>query len=354
MAVPVGDLVGSTAGDLAWTTELIQDLSVVCAGALVAGDCINRSTGPTGVELEVLDGATGQPAWSTTTQGAFPFAFPLGVDADADGADDLGLLVDTAEAGRLLVVSGDDGRTLWQAEGALPFPVGFARGDDRRLVAVVADVELSFSTDLTSATAEVKTVLSRHDAADGEVLSTDSRQTTATAEAGESQTSGFIGLALSAAQDADGDARDELVTSAFAEVAGFDDQGGQSSHDARSQAWVEDLGTGRLLLDEANDDVRLLSPIGDLDGDGLLDLERIVFGADPFGPAEVTAFRVVDGGPLWVFSGDLFNAPYLAGDHDGRPGLELLHVSAQDSGDPQVASLRGGDLQERWRAPVRG
>lgn len=45
----------------------------------------------------------------------------------------------------------------------------------------------------------------------------------------------------------------------------------------------QDLGAGRLLLDEVNDDVRLLSPIGDLDGDGLLDLERIHVSAQDSG-----------------------------------------------------------------------
>lgn len=355
VAVPVGDVVASPAGDVAWTSEVVRDVSVVCAGAAVAGSCVGGSSDPGQVGLEVVDGATGQPAWATTAEGTFPFAVPLGADTDGDGAGELALLVATADGGRLAVLSGRSGRLLWETEGAFPFPVGVAAQTDGRLVALVADLgaEFSFEPDGRTATT-ARAVVSRHDAADGEVLSTRTHESTASTQSGPGGSQGFAALALQRASDGDGDGRPELVVGTGVEVAGLDAGGQPSSSDARSAGGVEDLATGAEVLAETSDDVRLLLPLGDLDGDGLSDLQRVVFGDDPFGAVQLTAFRTVDRAELWQVTGRVFDAPQVAGDHDGRPGLELVLVDGADGAAPHVASLRGADLQERWRAPARG
>jgi hypothetical protein len=355
VAVPVGDVAGSPAGDLAWSTQPVPDVSAVCAGAVLAGTCLGGPSEPGPVEVALVDGATGLPAWTTTAEGFAPFTFPLGVDADRDGAHDLALLVETADGGRLVVLSGRDGRALWQVDGQQPFPLAVAPDAAGRLVAVVVDLVVEFSHDLAGPTSTTaRTVVSRHDAADGAVLSTRTRESTASAQPGPDGTSGFAAVVVAATPDGDGDGRPELVTSTIVEAAGADEDGRSSSRDTSSDARVEDLTSGHELLVETADDARLLLPLGDLDGDGLLDLERDVFGDDPFASAQVNAFRMVDGEQLWQFTGSLFDAPYPAGDHDGRPGSELLQMSGADGPTPQVASLGGADLSERWRAAARG
>lgn len=354
VAVPAGQVVGSGAGDLAWSTQLAPDLESTCA-QVVFVECLEEPSGRRGIDVELVDGATGQVAWAISTEGVSPTMTPLDTDLDGDGTRDLALTVGDADGSRLLVLSGARGRTLWQVTGEYPLLLGIGPDAGGRQVAAVADLSTAYSYDpLTGSTVTAKTALQRRDAMTGELLSTRDQQVSARAAEDGTHIGDLFAWAVSPAQDGDGDGRQELVLAVTVEVRGFDDDGAQMSRDASSSLRVEDLGAGRLLLEEATDDVRLLFPLGDLDGDGLLDLERdVIDEGDIFAPSAVTAFRATDGVELWSHRGGLATTLHAVGDQDGEPGLEVVQVVREGADAPLVASLRGADLRERWRAPAR-
>jgi hypothetical protein len=353
--VPVGQVVGSPVADLAWTTYGIPDFDGVCAGALVAGDCVSMEDSAPSVSVELLDGATATSVWERTTPGFDAFVRPTRTDVDGDGSSDLAVEVFDTHP-RLEVVSGADGAQLWRADGT-EFPPLLLGVDDTASgrLAVVADVAFNSDEDAVFGTAagRIEAIIERRAASAGDVLSTTRHAASAEVPTDDGGL-GFTGVAiLATGEDGDGDDVGELVVSVAIEATSFDTDGDVTSSSAQSAAVVESFDGARRALTESSDDVRFLLPLGDLDGDGLLDLQRdVLVGDDGFAfTADTTAFRLVDGEELWRLEGSLFDVPLPAGDQDGSPGAELLQVRYGD-GPPEVLSLRGQDLTVRWSAPA--
>ncbi|HVM26060.1 MAG TPA: hypothetical protein VM433_00095 [Mycobacteriales bacterium] len=347
--VPMGQVGGSPAADLLWTTSLERDHDQTCVYAVVVGECQDDSTGREAVDLELLDGAQLSPLWSTTTDGSWPFVTPLGSDADSDGAPDLVLGID-APSPRLQLVSGADGSVLWEvADDRYLFALGTATGPDGAVVLLAGiDVEFGFGL-IGPGEVAVETTVERRAARTGDLRSSEAHRA-AVLTTPDTDSLGFA-IALDPSADVDGDGVPELVVGVGAEASGG------ASGQARSVNVVEQLATGEDLRAETSDDLRIVVPYGDLDGDVAVDLARLVisfsdddedFGID----VDATAFRFGDDRQLWRFTGDLWDLPLPAGDQDRRPGEELLSM-AQEAEMPVVVSHRGADLGERWRAAAR-
>lgn len=341
-ALPVGALVGGT-GDLLWVTETLSDAAGGCAE--LAGEvqsCSGQPFGASGTTVERLDGRTGTSRWSLAVDDA-AYAFALGADADADGTDDV--VVEQLFAGRVAVVSGATGALLWELvdEDALPLLLGVEDG-----VAVVAGLEASFDDDDPGQRATL--VVRRLSARTGAPLSED-RRPVPLAQVDEDMTFSGVFLYAGITDDGDGDDRSELVLGTQSFALGFpaepqedEEPTEPTAEDYASSAVVEPFAGGAPLIAETSDDLRVLAPFDDLDGDGLQDVARLV---DDGHDVDVTALRLVDRGVLWR-SGDGFPLP--AGDQDGAPGVELVEVVDGAQG-PEVRSLRGADRAERWRVP---
>jgi hypothetical protein len=355
LLLPVGHVVGSPAADLGWVTTSAGDLDLVCAGALVVGTCLDPSETAGSVALDLVDGASGETAWSSTVPGFWGWIGRLGADVDADGTDDLVAEVDS-ETSSLVVLSGRSGSRLWEASssGFPPFLVGIGRGA-QGLVAVVADV-VFVRGDLADPGGRLEVLLERRDARTGTVLTRERRPApVAGVEPGAGGTYQYMSVFVGGAPDGDGDGADELYVGFTSEAASYDAQGELVDSAARSQVRYDDLVSGRQLYAESTDDVRVLLPTADLDGDGLLDVRRDVLlpSEDWWNPlVATTAMRLVDRGELWQRTGSWWDAPMVADDQDGVPGVELVH--ARPAGDGYVVdSLRGRDLGLRWSLPAR-
>jgi hypothetical protein len=347
-ALPVGALSGRSA-DLLLVTETLSDANGACADVAVpAQTCVGRPFGTAGTTVERLDGRTGTSRWSLAVDDPAVFAFPLGADADGDGTGDI--VLEQLFQGRVSVVSGATGRALWEVvdEGSLPFLVGVEDG-----VAVLGGLDVSFEDGGDEATLLVRRVAAR----DGALLSEVSRSVPL---ARVDEDASFRGVLFYAGRvgDGDGDAGSELLLGTESFALGFsgdpfaEDQGPvePTSEDFASSVVVEPFAGGAPLLAEASDDLRFVLPFGDLDGDGLADVARLVSVGEQRDGLDLTALRLVDGGALWRSGpGDELALP--AGDQDGVPGVELLGVVHGEDG-PQVRSLRGADLGERWRVPA--
>lgn len=346
LLIPVGQVLGSPAAELAWLTDDLPSVDVVCTEAVVAPDCLDRSTGTAQVRVELLQDGTGTSAWTTTAPGGLGFVQPAGADLDADGVADLSLSLVDEQGGRLAMLSGADGAQLWDARSDT-FPPDLVDVVPARagLTAVVASVPFEAGPDGSFG---ASVVVERRAAATGAVLGTDRQEVPVPQVDGGAGGSGtFVFLGYGPTPDGDGDGAGELGVYSLAVAAAFDEQGEMTDRAEASSASFSDLASGRVLLAERSEDLRVLFAVGDLDGDGLVDLQRDVLG-ERFEDSSATGLRLVDGRELWSVAGE---SPIAAGDQDGSAGEELLVLRGDDDG-PLVVSLSGADLRERWRAPV--
>jgi hypothetical protein len=358
LLLPVGQVVGSDVADFAWLTHEFQNYDGVCARAVFVGECVPPDEDEPEIVIELLDGQAGEAVWRRATPGFNALITRIGSDLDGDGTGDLAVeVLDETTPSRLEIVSGARGTELWRAEGTDSVPRLLGVGDSETgLFVAVGALVATGEDDLVSGeyTLRIEALIERRSAATGAVLSSTRHVATAAAPTGDGGAGGSSALTLTSADDGDGDGKREIVVSVAAEATSFDADGNPTSSSAQSTSVVESLDGGRTLLSEPSEDVRFLETLGDVDGDGLLDLRRNVVTAGDVSISPVVdaaAFRAVDGAPLWRLQGGLFELPFVAGDQDGAPGHELLQVRHSD-GPPQVLSLRGQDLTVRWSAPA--
>lgn len=111
---------------------------------------------------------------------------------------------------------------------------------------------------------------------------------------------------------------------------------------------VEVGAAGELLVERSHDGARRLVDFEDLTGDGLTEVGDLTV-TEWDAPGDRTALRVVDDQPLWTWLAEpWFAYPQPAGDHSGDGAQELLHRDLVDD-TFVVDSLRGADLERRWR-----
>jgi hypothetical protein len=337
---PVGEA-GTDVVQSVWHRDRYQ---YRCESGLLSSSC-SSETSFGGTATRVLDGATLQPRWSTSG-----IVYPVGADLDGDGYAEMSFVRQTEDGATVGVLDGADGAQRWSraANGSWPY------------LTAVGDIDGSGLDDVL--------LVEFDDGWDWESDGT----TTAGYEAhrlrgltGESLGSSSFHLGdgedaftwVTVGGDADGDGVADLV--ATMTVGGYGEDG-QTWTSSRSLV-VESGATGTLLyrLDDTNHMGYLTA---DLDGNGAdeLMLSKMDYDADGGRWSEfrydLTAVRLVDGTQLWTRT-DRYrddgtsDVAFVAGDQDGQPGAELLHVrteAAGGAGTSTVASLEGATLRQRW------
>ncbi|MDQ1438107.1 MAG: hypothetical protein QOK43_1736 [Acidimicrobiaceae bacterium] len=343
--MPAGQVVGDATPDLLWDGSDSQDFHSRCTAinAAVIGlneKCENSGAGPDTQRVAVLDGATMTEAWTLDYQPhghAYAFMTP---DVSGDGVPDVGRLAYLG-VGResTTITSGRDGRELWSASG-YPVHTGDDLTGDGRPDVLLAQLVVDSDTKAASFS------LGRHDGSTGEEVSSSRVDLGTTVPRRD-----FSRLYLYDVADAGGTpAPDVLLGSVEATVNGSDVQ-------EASRIVVEDGQAGRIM-DVSESGGRVISPLPDVDGDGLTDGVGQHVVIQPGGPfagdwqwstSTDGLRRLVDDTSLWtVDSNDTVNA---AGDEDGRRGQEVLttRVTETDRTISTVVTSRDGATgASRW------
>lgn len=352
---PAGDLDGDTGDDLITERIVSPNGASTCVfgyvytpvvedGAAVCPDEVEQST----LQLTALDGATLAQLW-TKAYGDYGFYWPLGGDVDADGAQDLSVLLEGAKNYATAFVSGADGRSLWSLEGdVIPFTVGpldAVAGDDVTLLSFEYDWETDAVGDLTFSR--------RHGLTGAELFA--SRHAFEAPETSEGE---FVDtwMYASARGDMDGDGSTDLTVGVVHDVVRESDEE-EWRVVATEAAGVAESGSvpDRRLHAISEQAPTFLLAAPDLDGDGLseLALERYAGQA-----AQLEILRVRDLHTLWqesVTADYSFYEPI--GDLDGDGGIDLMRHEWNASNENHVTSdlsaLRGATGETLWGLSTR-
>ena len=375
-----GDATADGTEDLLWQREEVVEGSHDCTRTLVVEECEDEpESGADGwpvLALELLDGATLAPVWTSRHEfdpwygGATPVLADLdgtpGTDvlmtvvADADDEDALPLPLpdDPTDAPdtddpfapppqRLLLLSGADGVTTWDVpapRGGL-HTIGDLDGDggsDLLFSSTRLAVGTSCQEDDCTYEASATLFATSVDGGDGTLLADHTRTWDLGDEEYDYSWFAFGGRVA----DHDGDGVRDLAINMGTSATGL--------------VAVQAAASGALLFEDLHDgaDPHILqTPPGDLDADGgdeLAVLDVADWSTDVFAMPSVDL--------LHVFADD--ERPRPAGDQDGRPGDEFARVLCVHEGDEVsvvVEVVHGVSLAPLWsvelgrvRAPEGG
>ncbi|WP_370326554.1 cell wall-binding repeat-containing protein [Euzebya sp.] len=344
-------------------TELVGDgegLAVILdGGGTATAVCTTRSEEPdecvaplpTPGRLEVRDLPDLSPHWSTTT-GHDHTRVDARDDLTGDGTADV--LITTSPRGQdpttpsaITAVDGRDGAVRWTRPGDAPSDPG---------VIAVTPLEDDGSADLlvrASGPSAGEVSIVRVDGATGSVLG----EGTALPDG-----HGAGDVRLADAGDADGDGSHDVLVTAGTPV-------GEPTAEARGHVRMDSIvrsgRTGAVVSTlpshfqpcrEGCDvyEYGVFRPVGDLDGDGLLDAvgERVLDPAAPQPPGRGVAVRMIDGEVLWegpsLWSVGGVQTP--TGQLDGGVGGDLIAEVRFDHTIPRdnVSALDGADGTVMW------
>ena len=350
---PVDDMVGGSGPDLLWDRIIAPDQTYQCVTADVfvdyVGACPDELEGGWALGVELLDGATLAPAWSSTIAGG-EFVFGLGGDLSGDGTGDLMVLGFAEDGYTTSVLSGKDGAALWTQTSP----------DDWFYPTVLAPLDAVAGVDLVTVAFLFEDegggiVVDRRSGATGAVISSTTREMPPLPDDADM---GAILMYAEGAPDGDGDSIGDLITG-FVQVAyTYDDETGPSDEPVvtQSRGFTESGVSGELhrtLSDDEN--VVWFEGVGDLDGDALVDVLVERYGYDEQADTESgswAASALFPGADFWTRdAASTFLYLSEAGDQDGVPGQEMLLEQYQRDGahwSTSTSSVSGISGQNRW------
>lgn len=340
--LPAGDAVGSATGDLLWETMSNVHTPWACVFALlgVCGRVVKWT-----LDLEMLDGATFEPAWATRIEpldAQYFGAVAFSTDLTDDGKADVAVWEYALIGSRITVLSGADGTTAWQAPTLAVYPIGSIDGG------AGSDVLTARATDdATGSTLH----LERLDGATGaDLVSTQHAF-------GPSDDGGYIDLYVWLQGDADGDGVGDIGIDEYI----LDEEWWEVE---RSRTMVESGADGSLLYEGQHDQVAAAYPAGDIDGDGLTDLlELSSEWRDDSYDVRFAGISVIDADRKWsrtdVFSWCSWFTISFTADQSGAGGDDQVYSREACSSDDVISRIDGveqldGNLTWGYGPPIPG
>ena len=365
--VPAGDTVGDGRGDLAWERSVAPDRSSSCVRTITQHRHCTDEPEATSYAVEMIDGSTLQPAWSTSVPvptGGLVIVAAVHDDLSGDGKDDVLQYVgrphsETRSGGNPLLggsyswgslwyeydaslLNGATGAALWaRDDGAIPMAYTLSDGQPEVLLGDVDE-------DDTAAVVRFERVRG----ATGETIAAHSREFALTPQPSEASQHIWSYVDVFTPGDVDGDGRYDLGALVHEEHDDASQPGSSQRTDLGGVLAVDaGLDGAGIYLQEFDDD-RSFTVLGDLDGDGRDDLLQTVEDSDgPVVRSTVTALRPVDAEVLWSRSAQgVWVWVRNGADQDGAPGMELLEHRTPRSGNggTTLRSLSGRTGTERW------
>ncbi len=335
-----------TGDALLWTTETRPDVEYRCAFTPLEGGC-EFSDAPETVEVAVLDGPTATTRWALPV-GPGEGARPLHADLTGDGFAEVVLEGRLQVAGGVvdgvIVLDGATGAPRWGRDGSwtpqVVAPLDGGPGAD--VLRIVA----------TSQDGRAGRIIERIDGATGDALLT-------TSHIPDPEGADDVVAALT--PDVTGDGVEDVAwrVHRLDRSRPCPEEGGGSSCDyftvaVTTEVWVEDTRTGEVALPvHLVDGYGTIAGVGDLDGDGILDVLRLEAGDGP------VAHTVVDGGTgevRWTVTHTETATLAGIGDMDGDETADLLLDAVEEADGVRTShlgSLSGPDGAERWRVTYR-
>lgn len=354
---PMDDLVGGPAPELLWEESVLPDNSYSCVTIESIESCPDEPDYGYEVELDLIDGDTLQSAWHVNIEDIIDgSSLALPEDLTGDGVDDILILAleEQEFPFELRLLSGADGSEVWRREQRpaahfWEFPVVFEELNGDGVMDVVLGSFMTLGEPMGSGFAAG---FARVDGPTGTTISETIRPFGGVGD--HMFTSTF--LYIDGTGDADGDARHDVLAGSMA--SGYDEDpgsGGLVLGESRSTAVFESGPTGDVIHEKTAAELFTVEAPADLSGDGRVDALEWHYPAVEDGDYGLVVHRLAPTEILWsrTLSEDEFWNMWAAGDHDGAPGEEVLYgrndlVNAHWKS--VVASLRGSNGSERWRA----
>ena len=361
LAYPLADRGGRT--QLLLERAVDPDVRVSCvyadASVIYQEHCPTEEVGDPTFEVALLDGQTLDEVWSQSFDTVFGFTWPVGGDLDADGLDDIEVIVLNQVEDEDVYwyefastyVAASDGGSLWSSPDSF-FAVGRLDdqpGDD------LLSASWSYDYKETPAGGEIETetvTVQRRNGATGAGWGPQTWTTKSLYN--PDGTEQFSWLSLEGADDLNGDETPDFTVNkiSYSSVCDFETE---ECTDTPNGGWgeaISGLDSSRLYRAQSDKSIRV-SPTADFDGDG--GNELAVRTSEPVGEESrgtFTPVRVSDGTPLWTAEATgyfFYVAPTQDLDGDGGPDV-LRHIDTLTGRRVQtsITTLNGRSGAAGW------